>query len=76
MRSLNRLTAVKADKSPPGKYADGGGLWLYKRPGGGAQWVLRITIHGSRKEMGLGALRDVSLKEARLEAERWRVYAR
>ncbi|NKW71799.1 integrase arm-type DNA-binding domain-containing protein [Rhodobacteraceae bacterium R_SAG10] len=76
MRALNRLTAVKVDKSPPGKYADGGGLWLYKRPDGGAQWVLRITIHGSRKEMGLGALQNVSLKEVRLEAEKWRAFAR
>ena len=76
MRALNRLTATKVDKSPPGKYADGGGLWLYKRPDGGAQWLLRVTMYRSRKEMGLGALRDVSLKEARQEAEKWRAFAR
>ncbi|MGR3342536.1 MAG: tyrosine-type recombinase/integrase, partial [Paracoccaceae bacterium] len=76
MRALNRLTAAKVDKSPPGKYSDGGGLWLYKRPDGGAQWVLRVTIHKSRKEMGLGALQNVSLKEVRLEAEKWRAFAR
>ena len=67
---------MKAETAKPGKYADGGGLWLYKRPDGGAQWVLRVTVHGSRKEMGLGAFREVSLKEAREQAEKWRAFAR
>jgi integrase len=59
-----------------GKYADGGGLWLHKREDGGAQWVLRVTVYGNRREMGLGSLRDVSLKEARKQAEKWRTVAR
>lgn len=71
MRLLNRLSAVKVRSCQTGKYADGGGLWLYKREDGGAQWVLRVTIHGRRREMGLGALTDVSLKEAREAAEKW-----
>jgi len=62
--------------SAPGKYADGGGLWLHKRPDGGAQWVLRYTIHGRRREMGLGAASDVSLKEARDASERYRSLVR
>ena len=54
-RALNKLSVVSARAAPPGKYSDGGGLWLYKRPDGGAQWVLRVTVHGRRREMGLGA---------------------
>jgi len=49
----------------PGKHLDGGGLWLVKRPDGGAQWVQRVTVHGRRREMGLGAFPQVSLQEAR-----------
>ncbi|PWE31225.1 integrase [Maritimibacter sp. 55A14] len=75
-RALNRLSAAKVRSAPPGKYADGGGLWLNKRPDGGAQWILRVTVHGRRREMGLGSLQHVSLKEAREEAEKWRAIAR
>lgn len=71
-RAQNKLSAVGARGSGPGKYSDGAGLWLHKRPDGGAQWVLRFTIHGRRREMGLGTFSQVSLKEARESAERWR----
>src|SRR5690606_9359319 len=46
------------------------------RDDGGAQWVLRYTIHGRRREMGLGALAHVSLKEARETADAWRAAVR
>lgn len=75
-RELNRLSAIAIRSAPPGKHADGGGLWLHKRPDGGAQWFLRYTVHGRRREMGLGAAGEVSLKEARAAAERWRAVAR
>lgn len=75
-RALHQLTASKAKAAGPGKYADGGGLWLYKRPDGGAQWVLRYTLHGRRHEMGLGRFPDVSLREARENAEGWRAKVR
>lgn len=75
-RALNKLTASQAKAAGPGKYADGGGLWLYKRRDGGAQWVYRYTLHGRRHEMGLGRFPDVSLKEAREGAEPWRAKVR
>ncbi len=59
-----------------GKYNDGAGLLLHKRKDGGAQWLYRYTIHGRRLEMGLGDLRDVSLKQARELATRWRAVLR
>ena len=74
--ALHRLTAAKAKSADTGKYADGGGLWLYKRRDGGAQWVLRYTLYRRRHEMGLGRFPDVSLKEAREEAEKWRAVVR
>ncbi|MBF9057943.1 integrase arm-type DNA-binding domain-containing protein [Rhodobacterales bacterium HKCCSP123] len=71
-RALHRLSAATVRSAAPGKYSDGGGLWLYRRLDGGAQWVLRYTLHGRRHEMGLGRFPDVSLKEARQSAEEWR----
>ena len=59
MRATNRLSAKKVATAGPGKYPDGAGLWLVKRDGGGAQWVLRVTIHGKRREMGLGAYPEI-----------------
>lgn len=76
MRARDKLSAVKVQKAGPGKYNDGAGLWLFKREDGGAQWVLRLTVHGRRREMGLGSLADVTLREARISAERWRGVAR
>lgn len=76
MRAMHRLSARAVQTLGPGKYADGAGLWLIKRDDGGAQWVLRFTIHGRRREMGLGAAGLVSLKEARDTADRWRAMTR
>jgi integrase len=76
MRATNRLTARGIVGLPPGKHADGAGLWLVKREDGGGQWVLRVTVHGRRREMGLGSLLDVSLKEAREAADKWRASVR
>lgn len=75
-RSLNKLSALAAKNASAGKYADGGGLWLFKREDGGGQWVFRVTVHGRRREMGLGSLAEVSLKEAREAADQWRAVAR
>ena len=47
-------------------------MWIFKNDGGGGKWVLRVHVHGRRREMGLGAYPRVSLKEARLEADKWR----
>ena len=69
MRTKNRLTAKGIAAAVPGKYCDGGGLWFVKRPDGGGQWVLRFTIHGRRREMGLGPYPGVSLADARRKAE-------
>ncbi len=75
-RPLNKLSASTLKAVPPGKYSDGGGLWFHRREDGGAQWFLRVTVHGRRREMGLGSFPDVSLKEVRQEAENWRAVAR
>lgn len=76
MRARNRLSPAFVKTAPPGKHCDGGGLWLVKRQDGGAQWVLRVFIHGRRREMGLGGFPSLSLAQARMMAGRWRTVAK
>ena len=75
MRAKNRLTAGFLKAPKPGKHCDGAGLWLVVREDGGAQWVLRVTVHGRRREMGLGGYTALGLAEARKQATRWRAVA-
>ena len=74
--ALHKLSHSTVMSALPGKYNDGGGLWLHKRADGGGQWFLRVTVHGRRREMGLGSIRDISLKDARKRAEKWRSVAK
>lgn len=76
MPSLNRLTNAQIKNAGPGKIPDGGGLWLYKRKDGGAQWFIRITLYGRRHELGLGGYPNYSLAEARRRAEKIRAQIR
>lgn len=75
MRAKSRLTATFLKTAPVGKHCDGAGLWLVKREDGGAQWVLRVTVHGRRREMGLGGFPALGLADARKLADRWRAVA-
>ncbi|MFP4239407.1 MAG: Arm DNA-binding domain-containing protein [Rhodosalinus sp.] len=72
MRARSRLSAAFVRKAPPGKQCDGAGLWFVKRADGGAQCFLRVTVHGRRREMGLGGVPKVSLAQARDAGGRWR----
>lgn len=76
LRTLKRLTVKQIEKAATGKLPDGGGLWLHKRPDGGAQWFVRVTVHGRRREMGLGGYPAVGLAEARRAADASRALAR
>lgn len=62
---MPKLSAVFVKSAPPGKHEDGNGLRLIKREDGGGQWVFRYSVHGRRREMGLGGTSSVSLKVAR-----------
>jgi integrase len=75
MRAKNRLSAGFLKTAPIGKHCDGAGLWLIKREDGGAQWMLRVTVHGKRREMGLGGFPTLGLADARNLSDRWRSMA-
>jgi hypothetical protein len=54
----------------PGFYRDGGGLYLDVRSRSSKSWILRTTIRGTVRDIGLGSVATVSLAEARDEAEK------
>jgi integrase len=71
------LTAVRIRSlSKPGRYADGGGLYLVVDDSGAKRWSLRVVVQGRRRELGLGGLSVVSLAEARDKAVEYRKLAR
>ncbi len=67
---LSHLRVSRATK--PGYYGDGGGLWVQVSPSGSQSWVFRFSIAKKQREMGLGAVRTVSLDEARAKARECR----
>ncbi|EJF84212.1 hypothetical protein MCU_00880 [Bartonella elizabethae Re6043vi] len=65
MRAIHRLSAVFVKLYPQDKYCDGAGLWLNVRKDNTRSWFFRYTHHNKRREMGLGSVTRLSLKEAR-----------
>ena len=66
---LNLLTdrRIRAIKEP-GRYTDGGGLYLQVGPTGAKSWLFVFKRSGRRTVMGLGGIVSVSLAEARQKA--------
>ena len=61
-----RLTAALVRSiQNPGKYHDEHGLFLRVMPSGSRQWVQRLTVHGKRRDIGLGGYPLVLLAQAR-----------
>lgn len=56
-------------KGESGRYGDGEGLYLMLPPKGSPYWMIRYTINGKRKALTLGKQTDLSLTEARSEAD-------
>lgn len=75
--NLDARTCEAAQKRDrPYRLSDGGGLLLEVKPTGAKIWLCRLTVHGKRRDMGLGGFPAVSLKEARRKAEDARRLAR
>jgi integrase len=68
-QTVNQLTATKVQRlKAPGMYPDGAGLYLQVTGENAKSWLLRYSLRGKSREMGLGSLRKVSLAEARRKA--------
>lgn len=66
VQTLAKLSALKVQSlTEPGMHNDGGGLWLNVKASGSKSWIFRYRLHGKRRDLGLGSLESVSLKDAR-----------
>ena len=63
MPNLTAEQVRKLDK--PGRYGDGGGLYLNVAPGGSRSWIQRVRIDGRRLDKGLGGFPATTLTQAR-----------
>ena len=70
IHTKDRLTAagVAAFKLP-GRYPDGGGVFLQVDASGSKRWIQRIMFRGRRHDIGLGPIDLVSLADARKAAK-------
>ena len=68
-RLVQQLTEAKIRTlTKIGLHPDGAGLYLQIRPGGARSWIYRFRLNGKTRDMGCGALADVSLVRAREKA--------
>jgi hypothetical protein len=70
-RKAKELSALEVGRlSEPGLHFVGGvvGLAMQVQASGARSWVLRLSIAGKRREMGLGGFPDVTLADARRRA--------
>ena len=70
---MDNLKAAKVrDLTKPGRYGDGGGLYLNVASAGTKSWVMRICLEGKRTDKGLGSYPAITLQEARKKAASYR----
>ena len=70
-RKVREVSAIEVSRlAVPGLHFVGGvaGLALQVQPSGARSWVLRLSVAGKRREMGLGGFPDVTLADARRRA--------
>lgn len=72
-RQRNKLAAVNVRRMPPGNHPDGGGLYLRVSGTGNRTYSFRYRRGGRDVWASLGPTADLSLADARREAERLRL---
>jgi integrase len=66
LKERDRLTAISLRRRrDPGLYPDGAGLYLQVTETGTQSWILKFTLKGHARQMGLGPTSLVSLADAR-----------
>lgn len=70
---MGRLNALQVrNLHAYGFYADGGGLYLQVDRNGARSWIFRFMLNGRARDMGLGSAQQISLADARKQAEQYR----
>lgn len=73
---MGKLTALKVKSAPPGRHADGDGLYLLVKDSGARSWMLRVQVDGKRRDIGLGSVIGLGLADAREKAFEYRKIAK
>ncbi len=72
-----RLSAIAVKNlKTPGRYPDGNCLYLEVDTTGAKRWLLRVVVHGRRRDIGLGSASITSLADVRQIADELRAVAR
>lgn len=72
-----RLSAIAVKNlKTPGRYPDGNCLYLEVDTTGAKRWLLRVVVHGRRRDIGLGSVTHTSLADVRQIANELRAVAR
>jgi len=72
-----RLSAIAVKNlKTPGRYPDGNCLYLEVDTTGAKRWLLRVVVHGRRRDIGLGSVAHTSLADVRQIASELRAVAR
>jgi integrase len=74
--AMHKLSARKVESAAAGKHEDGAGLRLVVSGTNAKKWVIRFSLSGKRREMGLGSYPDVKLVDARKKAAECRALAK
>src|ERR1700682_5075403 len=73
-RTAKKLSVKKIARNVKrGRYSDGDGLFIQVTKSGVRSWIFRYALKGRERWMGLGALRFVSLEDARKKADTARI---
>ena len=77
LRIKNKLTSLALKKiTQPGRYSDGNNLYLKVEETGSRRWILRLSINGKRRDMGLGSFSFINLNDARELAHKYNKLAK
>ena len=72
-RQIERLSSAQVKHAKPGMHPDGGGLYLQVTTAKDGQinksWIFRFAVAAKERQMGLGSLKTIGLRDARDEAE-------
>lgn len=73
---MTKLNSTRVKNAKQGRHADGQGLYLLVSGTGAKSWVLRVQVHGRRRDFGLGSIAELTLEEARDKARELRKVAK
>ena len=62
---MGNLSAKSVEHAPSGKHSDGDGLSLVVKPSGARSWIVRVSVAGRKRDIGIGPWPTVGLAAAR-----------